>query len=64
MSENKTESVIHIVKPGDTLPDLCQAIYGQDCSSQVAQYNNLNKYRNLNPGTQLVFPPLVEIAGS
>ena len=48
-----------VVKSGDTLPLLSKEIYG---SSQyylrLAQVNNLNDFRNLTPGQELIFPPL------
>ena len=48
------------VKAGDTLPLLCYQIY-RDSSyyTDVAGYNNLSNFRDLKPGTQLFFPPLV-----
>jgi nucleoid-associated protein YgaU len=47
------------VSNGDTLPLLCQRIY-RDASyyPQVARANGLTHFRRLQPGTQLVFPPL------
>jgi len=47
------------VKAGDTLPLLCYKVY-QDSSYylEVARFNNLNKFRQLKPGTKLHFPPL------
>jgi len=48
------------VQAGDTLPLLCNRIYGRsDYYSQVAEVNGLTAFRDLRPGTQLVFPPLV-----
>lgn len=48
-----------IVKSGDTLPSLSKEIYG---SSQyylrLAQVNNIDDFRNLTPGQELIFPPL------
>ena len=50
---------IHLVKAGDTLPTLCQKFYG-DVSyyTAVATFNNLNNFRQLQPGQRLIFPPL------
>ncbi len=47
------------VKAGDTLPLLCYRIY-KDSSyyPDVARYNNLSDFRNLEPGTRISFPPL------
>jgi phage tail protein X len=47
------------VEAGDTLPLLCNRIYGRsDYYSQVAEANGLSGFRDLRPGMQLVFPPL------
>ncbi|NVM78406.1 hypothetical protein FHW83_004234 [Duganella sp. SG902] len=47
------------VVAGDSLPALCERIYG---SSRyylgVAAFNRLNGFRQLRPGDQLLFPPL------
>jgi nucleoid-associated protein YgaU len=48
------------VKAGDTLPMLCYQIY-KDSSYYlaVARLNQLNNFRQLQPGQLLRFPPLV-----
>lgn len=47
------------VKAGDTLPLLCQKIYKSDMyCAEVARVNNLTGFRDIEPGTQLFFPPL------
>lgn len=47
------------VTAGDTLPLLCYNIYGDSSYYwRVAKLNGLLDYRSLQPGTQLVFPPL------
>ncbi len=47
------------VKAGDTLPLMCNGVYGSSAYYlHVAEYNNLTDFRNLAEGTQLVFPPL------
>jgi LysM repeat protein len=50
-----------VVKSGDTLPLLSKEIYG---SSQyylrLAQANNIDDFRNLTPGQQIIFPPLAK----
>ncbi len=60
--ENKSSPDLthsRIVKSGDTLPLLCQEIYGKsDYYLRVAQANNLDNFRNLSPGQELFFPPL------
>jgi len=48
-----------VVKPGDTLPTLCQDVYGDEFRYiQVAEYNRIKDFRNLKPGSRLVFPPV------
>lgn len=50
----------HLVKAGDTLPQLCFRIYGSaQYYLQVAQRNQLVHLGRLVPGTVLHFPPLV-----
>jgi hypothetical protein len=47
------------VRDGDTLPLLCQRIYGDDAYYlDVARFNRLPNLRHLTPGTTLQFPPL------
>ncbi len=47
------------VNAGDTLPLLCHRIYGDSNQYlKVARYNGLHSFRDVPPGTQLVFPPL------
>lgn len=47
------------VKKGETLPYLCNKIYGDSLLvRQVARFNNLNSFRNIPAGTELLFPPL------
>lgn len=47
------------VKDGDTLPALCQRIYKNAAyCAEVARVNGLTGFRQLTPGTQLLFPPL------
>lgn len=48
-----------VVKSGDTLPLLCKEIYGSsEYYIRVAEANQLDDFRNLTPGQELVFPPL------
>ena len=50
---------LYTVQAGDTLPLLCDRIYGSSAYySQVAEANGLAGFRDLQPGMQLVFPPL------
>lgn len=47
------------VKAGETLPYLCHKIYGDSLLvSEVARFNNLDGFRNIPAGTELLFPPL------
>lgn len=48
-----------IVRAGDTLPLLCREIYGSTAPYLVvAAANGLDHFRELEPGSELVFPPL------
>lgn len=50
---------VRIAKAGDTLPLLCQAIYGSSRHYlAVARHNRLDDFRQLQPGQRLLFPPL------
>jgi len=47
------------VKRGDSLPQLCYAIYGDPrYYIQVATINQLANFRFLQPGSELIFPPV------
>jgi nucleoid-associated protein YgaU len=47
------------VKAGDTLPMLCEKIYGKrQMFHEVARVNKLLNFRYIEPGTELIFPPL------
>jgi hypothetical protein len=61
----QSPDVIHRVNvlEGVSLPQLCQQVWNDDSYYiQVAQYNRLNKFRNLKGVTRLIFPPLVQQA--
>lgn len=48
-----------IAVAGDTLPLMCFRIYGDSrYYLEVARYNGFNDFRNLQPGTRVLFPPL------
>ena len=52
---------IRTVKAGDHLPLMCYHIYGHSKHYvEVAAINNLTDFRALEPGTQIVFPPLAD----
>jgi hypothetical protein len=57
----ESPDVSHLVTvvAGDTLPGLSYRIYGTSLYYlQVAAYNGLSNFRRLEPGMQLIFPPL------
>jgi hypothetical protein len=60
-NEKSSPDLLHTrtIKSGDTLPLLTKAIYGSShYYLRVAQVNNLDDFRNLTPGQELIFPPL------
>ena len=62
-AKKKSPDVTHLVNvvEGDTLPQLCDKTW-EDSSYyiKVAEYNKLNKFRQLMGGQQLVFPPIIQ----
>lgn len=59
--QNQSADLTHVrvVRAGETLPALCYQIYGNpDYYLAVAEFNRLVHFRNLRPGTRLLFPPL------
>lgn len=59
----QSPDVTHVrtVRAGDTLPLMCQRIYGSSkWYLAVARANDLDDIRNLEPGTELRFPPLTK----
>lgn len=60
-ANNSSPDLSHVitVREGDRLPLLCKDVYGDYVYyQQVAEYNLLTNFRNLEVGSQLVFPPL------
>lgn len=50
---------VRTVVAGDTLPLMCQRIYGDSAHYlRVADHNGLRDFRQLQPGQQIAFPPL------
>ncbi|RMG75954.1 MAG: peptidoglycan-binding protein [Bacteroidetes bacterium] len=50
---------IRTIRQGDALPLLCQEFYGSPLYYlQVAEANSLSSFRDLEVGSQLIFPPL------
>ncbi|RDE24680.1 hypothetical protein DV711_03565 [Motiliproteus coralliicola] len=61
IAQDQSPDLTHsrIFKDGDTLPGLCQQIYGQaGYYPQVARINQLSSFRDIKPGTRLIFPPV------
>ena len=59
-------SHVRVVRAGDTLPLMCQDIYGSAAPYlQVAADNGLDDFRHLQPGQRIVFAPLrtLEVQG-
>ncbi|MDO9240736.1 MAG: hypothetical protein Q7U30_12015 [Methylicorpusculum sp.] len=53
------------VKAGDTLPLMCYKIYGDPrYYLEVAKKNRLNDFRQLQPGTEIYFPPITKTVKS
>jgi nucleoid-associated protein YgaU len=49
------------VKSGDTLPLLAKEIYGSSrYYLRLAQVNHIDDFRNLQPGQEIIFPPLAK----
>ena len=62
--QNKKQSpdLTHLVEvvEGEALPNICMKVWNSPFDYvQVAQFNKLIKFRNLEGGKQLMFPPLV-----
>ena len=62
---NNSPDLTHVrmVKQGDTLPLMSFRIYGDSkYYLQVAATNNLSHFRRLQPGQQIIFPPIEKIS--
>ena len=60
-AQQQSADMSHLVsvKAGDTLPLLCHRVYGSSVHyAAVARANGLANFRKLQPGMQLLFPPL------
>ena len=60
-SDQQSPDLSHrvLVRAGDTLPLLCERMYGDPgYYIDVARFNGLMDFRRLEPGTRLHFPPL------
>ena len=61
LASRTSPDVTHMVqfKAGDSLPLLCHRIYDDPMQyAVVARINNITNFRNIAPGTRIVFPPL------
>ena len=61
MAQDQSPDLTHVrlIKAGDTLPQLCQEIYGDPrYYLAVAAANGVDNFRRLKPGTKLFFPVL------
>lgn len=61
LAQDQSPDLTHIytVKAGDTLPLICQQIYGSpNHYLGVAKANALDNFRDLTPGDKIYFPPL------
>ncbi|GAA5037952.1 hypothetical protein GCM10011506_35670 [Marivirga lumbricoides] len=59
--EKASPDLTHLVtvKIGDTLPLMCERIYKKShYYLQIARINNLVDFRKLEPGQELIFPPI------
>ena len=53
---------VRVVKAGDSLPGLCEAVYGEPgWYLAVARFNRLDNFRVLVPGTRIVLPPAEQL---
>jgi hypothetical protein len=65
IKENKSSpDLTHVrtVKEGDTLPLMSQRIYGDSrYYLEIARINGITNFRKLEPGSELVFPPIEKV---
>jgi len=61
--KKRSPDITHLVEvvEGDSLPQLCSKVWETPFHYiQVAKYNNLNKFRKLKGGEELIFPPIIK----
>ena len=61
LKDKQSPDLTHMitVRAGDTLPMLCKKVYGdRQMHHEVARVNNLISFRYIEPGTELIFPPI------
>jgi hypothetical protein len=55
-------SHLRTIRAGDNLPSMCNEIYGDPkYYLQVAEINNILNFRDLKPGTEVLFPSIEKI---
>lgn len=62
-ANRQSPDMSHVVtlSAGDTVASLCARIYGDSClADEVARVNGLSGFRNVKPGTVLLFPHLMK----
>lgn len=62
MANSTSPDLSHLVTfvAGDTLPNLCFQVYkNSNYCLEIAKLNGLKSFRKIKPGTQLLFPPLI-----
>ncbi len=62
---NSSPDLTHVrfVKEGDTLPLMTYRIYGDPALYiQVAKYNGIRNFREIEPHTRIVFPPIEKLS--
>lgn len=63
LGNRQSPDMSHVVtlRDGDTIAALCARIYGDSClADEVAGVNGLGGFRNVKPGTVLLFPHLLK----
>ena len=63
MANVSSPDMSHLItfSAGDTLPNLCFRVYkNSNYCLEVAKINRLKSFRNIKPGTELLFPPLAK----
>ena len=58
-NRSTSQEQVRVVKAGDTLPQLCESVYGDPSyCAKVADHNGLSSFRSVPSGTKLRLPPL------
>lgn len=63
MTSSPDMTHVHTFKAGDNLTSICDDIYDDPSYYiQIAQLNKISNFRNIKPGTKVIFPPLVNLS--